>query len=229
MMLSNEELVLRLVLSAVLGGIIGFERQSRRKSAGLRTNVLVCLGSCLIMIMSHEIYAAVEGKTNADPARLAAQVVSGIGFLGAGAIMKEGLTVTGLTTAACLWVVAGVGLAVGGGYYAGALVTTGLVFITLGALSRLDEWVMHEKNMLITVHTLDRPGQLVHINDCLDDLRLRVRGIKVKAAEDELWDDTASGTPIYIELEVYNRQNVKTMIVVDSLKKLDGVFSVDVS
>ena len=134
MMISNGELLTRLVLSCILGGIIGYERQSRRKSAGLRTNVLVCLGACLIMVMSEGIYQGVEGHTNADPARLAAQVVSGIGFLGAGAIMKEGLTVTGLTTAACLWVVAGVGLAVGGGFYSGALITTALVFVTLGTL-----------------------------------------------------------------------------------------------
>ena len=125
-MLTEGELFLRLVLSCVLGGIIGYERQSRRKSAGLRTNVLVCLGACLIMVLSQAMYQQVEGLTNADPARLAAQVVSGIGFLGAGAIMKEGLTVTGLTTAACLWVVAGVGLAVGGGFYSGALITTAL-------------------------------------------------------------------------------------------------------
>lgn len=99
--ISEGELLLRLVLACVLGGIIGYERQSRHKSAGLRTNMLVCLGSCLVMVLSQEIYLRVEGHTNADPARLAAQVVSGIGFLGAGAIMKEGLTVTGLTTAAC--------------------------------------------------------------------------------------------------------------------------------
>ena len=86
--ISEGELLLRLVLACVLGGIIGYERQSRHKSAGLRTNMLVCLGSCLVMVLSQEIYLRVEGHTNADPARLAAQVVSGIGFLGAGAIMK---------------------------------------------------------------------------------------------------------------------------------------------
>ena len=142
--------------------------------------------------------------------------------------MKEGLTVTGLTTAACLWVVAGVGIAVGGGYYAAALFTSALVFMTLGALSRIDEWVMHEHNLFITIHTLDSPGQIVNISDCLEDLHLKVRGIKVKAAEDEAVD-MGGGTPVYIELEVYNRQNVKSIIVVDSLKKLDGVISVDVS
>ena len=180
-MLTEGELFLRLVLSCVLGGIIGYERQSRRKSAGLRTNVLVCLGACLIMVLSQAMYQQVEGLTNADPARLAAQVVSGIGFLGAGAIMKEGLTVTGLTTAACLWVVAGVGLAVGGGFYSGALITTALVFVTLGSLSRLDDWVDHEKNLSLTIHTVDRPGQLMRISRCLEDLQLKVRGVKVKA------------------------------------------------
>ena len=101
-MVSEWEILLRLTLSCVLGGVIGYERQSRRKSAGLRTNMLVCLGSCLVMLISTAIYQGVEGRTNADPARLAAQVVSGIGFLGAGAIMKEGLTVTGLTTASAM-------------------------------------------------------------------------------------------------------------------------------
>lgn len=225
-MLSDGELFLRLVLSCVLGGIIGYERQSRRKSAGLRTNVLVCLGSCLIMVMSVEMYQEVEGKTNADPARLAAQVVSGIGFLGAGAIMKEGLSVTGLTTAACLWVVAGVGLAVGAGFYAGALISTVLVFVTLGSLSRLDDWVDHEKNLSLNIHTVDRPGQLMRISRCLEDLQLRVRGVKVKADEDEV--DDSGEKSMYIDLEIFNKQSIKSIIIVDAVRQIDGVIRVDV-
>ena len=225
-MISEWELFLRLVLSCVLGGIIGYERQSRRKSAGLRTNVLVCLGSCLIMVMSIALYQDVEGKTNADPARLAAQVVSGIGFLGAGAIMKEGLSVTGLTTAACLWVVAGVGLAVGAGFYAGALISTALVFVTLGSLSRLDDWVDHEKNLALNIHTVDRPGQLMRITRCLEDLQLRVRGVKVKADEDEV--DEAGERSMYIDLEIFNKQSIKSIIIVDAVRQIDGVIRVDV-
>ncbi|MSV25928.1 MgtC/SapB family protein [Selenomonas sp. WCA-380-WT-3B 3/] len=224
--MSEGELFLRLVLACVLGGIIGYERQSRRKSAGLRTNVLVCLGACLIMVLSQALYQNVEGKTNADPARLAAQVVSGIGFLGAGAIMKEGLTVTGLTTAACLWVVAGVGLAVGSGFYSGALVTTALVFVTLGSLSRLDEWVDHEKNLGLGIHTVDKPGQLMQISSCLEDLQLRVRGVKVKADEDEA--DGSGRRLLYIDLEVYNKHGVKSVVIVDAVRQIDGVVSVDV-
>lgn len=225
-MISEGELFLRLVLACVLGGIIGYERQSRRKSAGLRTNVLVCLGACLIMVLSQALYQNVEGKTNADPARLAAQVVSGIGFLGAGAIMKEGLTVTGLTTAACLWVVAGVGLAVGSGFYSGALITTALVFVTLGSLSRLDEWVDHEKNLGLGIHTVDKPGQLMQISSCLEDLQLRVRGVKVKADEDEA--DGSGRRLLYIDLEVYNKHGVKSVVIVDAVRQIDGVVSVDV-
>ena len=224
-MLSEWELLLRLTLSCILGGVIGYERQSRRKTAGLRTNVLVCLGSCLIMVLSEALYLNVEGRTNADPARLAAQVVSGIGFLGAGAIMKDGLTVTGLTTAACLWVVAGVGLAVGAGFYSGALFTTALVFATLGTLSRIDEWVMHEKNLSLIIHTEDRPGQLMHISSCLDGLQLKVRGVKVKADEDEAHGDGL----LYIELELYNHRSIKSVIVVDAIKRMDGVISVNVT
>lgn len=224
-MLSEWELLLRLTLSCILGGVIGYERQSRRKTAGLRTNVLVCLGSCLIMVLSEALYLNVEGRTNADPARLAAQVVSGIGFLGAGAIMKDGLTVTGLTTAACLWVVAGVGLAVGAGFYSGALFTTALVFATLGTLSRIDEWVMHEKNLSLIIHTEDKPGQLMHISSCLDDLQLNVRGVKVKADEDAAHSDGL----LYIELELYNHRSIKSVIVVDAIKRIDGIISVNVT
>lgn len=222
-MISEWELFARLALACVLGGIIGYERQSRRKSAGLRTNILVCLGSCLIMVLSELVYSGVEGRTNADPARLAAQVVSGIGFLGAGAIMKEGLTVTGLTTAACLWVVAGVGLAVGAGFYAGALLTAALVFVTLGSLSRLDEWVDHEKHIAMVVHTVDRPSQLIHISSCLEDLQLRVRAVKVKADEDE----THAGL-LYIELELYNKHAIKTVVIVDAVRQIPGVKSVNI-
>ncbi|MBR2216603.1 MAG: MgtC/SapB family protein [Selenomonadaceae bacterium] len=225
-MIPEVELFLRLALSVVLGGVIGYERQSRRKSAGLRTNVLVCLGSCLIMVLSQDLYQGVEGKTNADPARLAAQVVSGIGFLGAGAIMKEGLTVTGLTTAACLWVVSGVGLAIGAGYYASALITTALVFVTLDVLSRLDAWVAHERNLSITIHTEDAPGQLMHISACLDDLHLQIRGVKVKEAEESTPEEKKGS--LCIEVEVYNRQSLKSVIVVDALQRLPGVHSVDV-
>lgn len=218
-MVSEWELLLRLVLACVLGGLVGYERQSRRKSAGLRTNILVCLGSCLIMVLSEHIYQQVEGLTNADPARLAAQVVSGIGFLGAGTIMKEGLTVKGLTTAACLWVVAGVGLAVGAGFYVGALFTAFLVFATLGTLSHLDDWVTHEKNMLITVESDDTPGQIGEIGKCLEAFHIKTKGLQIK----ESTEDT-----VFIDISTLNSNCVKASIIAEALMKIKGVHGVEI-
>jgi putative Mg2+ transporter-C (MgtC) family protein len=222
-LITEWELLLRLALSCVLGGIIGYEREVRHKSAGLRTNVLVCLGSCLIMVLSQTIYLQVEGKTNADPARLAAQVVSGIGFLGAGAIMKEGLTVIGLTTAACLWVVAGVGLAVGLGCYTGALLTTGLVFVTLGTLQRLDGWMSHESEQLLIIHAIDQPGQIVHISQCLEDIQLVVHGVKVR--ED---DDSSGPERVCIELAIYNHRDIKGAVIMEAVRQVQGVIGAEI-
>ena len=220
------EICLRLVLSCAMGGIIGYERQMRHKSAGLRTNMLVALGACLIMLLSQALYDNVEGKTNADPARLAAQVVSGIGFLGAGAIMKEGLTVTGLTTAATLWVVAGVGLAVGAGFYLGAGVTTGVVFLILWNLSRLDMWVDHDRILALSIYTLDQPGQIMRISACIEDLHLRARGVKVKTDEDEA--ETGGERRVYLNFEVYNSESLRRAFIIDALRQVDGVLRVDV-
>ena len=123
------EMLTRLFLAAVLGGVVGIERGSGDRPAGLRTHVLVCTGSALIMLVS--MYAFDSFDTPRDPGRIAAQVVSGIGFLGAGTILHEGLTVRGLTTAASLWMVAAIGLAIGGGMIKIAVASTIIMLITL--------------------------------------------------------------------------------------------------
>ena len=206
-----------------MGGIIGYERQARHKSAGLRTNILVCLGSCLVMLLSQSLYQDVEGKTNADPARLAAQVVSGIGFLGAGAIMKEGVTVTGLTTAACLWVVAGVGLAVGAGFYVGAGITTALVFLICGYLTRFDFWMGHETFLTLSIVMVERPGQISRISNLLDMMHLKVRGIRMKANTERNPKDPE----VNLELDLEGAQRIDRGAVVDAVKNLRGIISVE--
>lgn len=125
--LSDSELISRLLTAALLGALLGFEREMRQKSAGLRTNILIALGSALFTLMSYEL---AEGFA-ADPGRVAAQIVTGIGFLGAGAIMRTDSGVQGLTTAATVWVNAAVGVAAGGGEYHLAFIATA---VTLAAL-----------------------------------------------------------------------------------------------
>src|SRR4051812_13028226 len=127
------EALLRLSLAAALGGAVGFERELREREAGLRTHLLVSVGSALFTIVSaygfHEFLASGQSVVRADPTRIAAQIVTGIGFLGAGAIIRQGLSVRGLTTAATLWIVAAGGRGAGAGDYSGAPVMTGGVVI----------------------------------------------------------------------------------------------------
>jgi putative Mg2+ transporter-C (MgtC) family protein len=139
-MLGNVELVSRLILAAALGSVIGVERERLSWAAGLRTHMLVCVGSALIMIVSAFGFADVLGAQNVvlDPSRMAAQVVSGIGFLGAGSILLRGEIVRGLTTAASLWSVAAIGLAVGGGMYTASIAATVIILIILAGIKPLE-------------------------------------------------------------------------------------------
>ena len=136
--LTWAEVILRVVLAAALGGAIGLERELRDREAGLRTHLLVSVGSALFTLVSAYAWTDWNFSTREglvfDPTRIAAQIVTGIGFLGAGAIIRQGLSIKGLTTAATLWVVAAIGMAAGVGYYEAALVTTALVLITLWPL-----------------------------------------------------------------------------------------------
>ena len=146
-MFTDEQVILRLLSSLVLGGLIGLERQIHRRAAGLRTHILVSLGSCLIMLTSIYISDIYKNVTSVDPSRIAAGVITGIGFLGAGAIIrereKEGIK--GLTTAASLWVVAGIGLAIGCGFYIAGIFTTILALVTLFFLGFFEKNVLCKK------------------------------------------------------------------------------------
>ncbi|MCX5698731.1 MAG: MgtC/SapB family protein [Candidatus Omnitrophica bacterium] len=128
---TDLQMITRLLLTLVLSGLIGLERQVHRRDAGLRTHILVALGSCLIMLTSLYVFDIYKDQVALDPVRIAAGVVTGIGFLGAGTIIHESDGVRGLTTAASLWVAAGIGLAVGVGFNKIAIYTTVLVLIVL--------------------------------------------------------------------------------------------------
>jgi putative Mg2+ transporter-C (MgtC) family protein len=139
--MSNTEMLIRLIGAAVLGSMIGLERERLLWAAGIRTHMLVCVGSCLIMIVSQYGFSNILTHEHVvlDPSRIAAQVVSGIGFLGAGAILARGEIVKGLTTAASIWTVAAIGLAVGGGLYLAAGASTVIILIILAGIKPLEE------------------------------------------------------------------------------------------
>jgi putative Mg2+ transporter-C (MgtC) family protein len=167
-MLPEVELVARLCLAALLGGAIGFERERLSWAAGLRTHMLVCVSSCLIMIVSAYGFNDVLARDHVglDPSRVAAQVVSGIGFLGAGSILLRGEVVRGLTTAASLWSVAAVGLATGGGLYVAAVAGTAIILFILAGIKPLEqryfssrqrrELLLSAERGRLTLHVLER-------------------------------------------------------------------------
>lgn len=138
-MLNLFSTTIRLVLAFILGSIIGLERQKKGGSAGLRTHILVTVGSALIMLTSLYIYDIYQGVSGIDPGRIAAGVVTGIGFLGAGAIIRSKEGIYGLTTAASIWVSAAIGLAVGCGYISAAIIVTILSYIALSFLKKVEK------------------------------------------------------------------------------------------
>ncbi len=140
------DLLVKLLLAVLLGGIIGFEREIAGKPAGLRTNILICIGATLLMDLSVGI-GMVDGKRIGDPARIAAQIVSGVGFLGAGTIMQAQGMVTGLTSAATIWVVAAIGMTVGAGFYVEGIGAGLLVTFVLSGLGGLEHYVRRARRV----------------------------------------------------------------------------------
>lgn len=143
-MFTDFQIIIRLVLTVVLSGLIGLERELHKRTAGLRTHILVSLGSCLIMLTSLYVFDIYKDIAKLDPARIAAGVITGIGFLGAGTIIREKEGVRGLTTAASLWVVAGIGLAVGCGFKNAAIYTAIIALIVLFFLRFAEDFIFNE-------------------------------------------------------------------------------------
>lgn len=178
--ISWQDMAIRLALGFLAGALIGFERSSKRQVAGLRTHTLISLGSTLLMILSIWLPQEYIGLKNGDPGRIAAQVVSGIGFLGAGAILRLGNNVKGLTTAASLWLVSAVGLAIGAGLYVGAGIAVFLGLATLMLLDRLErKFFPSERNKLLElVFRGPMPGTKKAL-DILESFAVRVQSMDV--------------------------------------------------
>jgi putative Mg2+ transporter-C (MgtC) family protein len=173
-------LLVRLGLAAVLGGIIGAERELRDREAGLRTHMLVSIGSCLFTVISaygfRDVLNGNAALVRTDPTRIAAQIVTGIGFLGAGAIIRQGFSVRGLTTAATLWLTAAIGMAAGAGYYSAAVVTTVVALLSLWPLRLVAYRAFerfHERRITVTIAENAGATPVIQL---MEELDVRIEG-----------------------------------------------------
>ncbi|HHU90994.1 MAG TPA: MgtC/SapB family protein [Clostridiaceae bacterium] len=213
--------LVRIFLSCVLGGIIGFEReQSRNRPAGFRTHILVCLGACLVMLIAEFSMIAYSGKVNIDPTRIGAQVVSGIGFLGAGTIIRHGLSVKGITTAASIWVVACVGLACGVGFYTGAVLVTLLIWTILMYLKNLEiKLAKHNTYKTIEVEG-EKDKQVIYPVSSL----FRELNIEIKALD--IYDVPKSNRQrILLQFDLDNK-DLDLTIISAKINEIEGILKV---
>lgn len=179
------DMLCKLLLASLLGALIGFEREVHGRPAGFRTHLLVSLGSCLFVIVSIDFYRMYgnfsgTGPIGVDPGRVAAQVVTGIGFLGAGAIIREKASIRGLTTAACLWVAAAIGLSCGAGKFDAAIVVTLLAVLSLLLLKKVENLIRKDTYSSIKVWSLDLEGQQAIMENCIDECHAEVVDVAIE-------------------------------------------------
>jgi putative Mg2+ transporter-C (MgtC) family protein len=219
-MIPEHQIILRLVVAAVLGSIVGIERERLNWVAGLRTHMLVCVGSALFMIVSFCGFADVLSHEHIelDPSRIAAQVVSGIGFLGAGTIVLRSKIVRGLTTAASLWSVAAVGLAVGGGLYIAATTATGLIVMILAGLKPLERRLFltrRQKSPFLILLIDRRETSLFAIESVLEAANLHLQRMLIQHGDSPDEDR--------IQITVNRTRNVSVLSVTEQLRRIPGV------
>ncbi len=207
------DILIKLLISIALGALIGIERERRNRPAGLRTHILVSLGSCLFTITSVEVSKIYSGV---DPSRIAANIVTGIGFLGAGAILREGLTIKGLTTAATIWVSSAIGLSVGLGLFIPALLTSISTLLIL-ILLRGFEFEIFGKTKNIKVFNIkvtDRPGQLGRIGTIFGEFGIHIKNVKFERDEKCLNIEFIVGVPENIDIkDVCDRLSKENFII----------------
>lgn len=208
------EVVVKLFLAVLLGGIVGYEREYKSMPAGLRTHILVCIGAALVQIISVNYLINNPGQSY-DPMRLGAQVISGIGFLGAGTIIKDKNNVKGLTTAASLWVVACIGIAVGSGFYFEGILTTVIIFISLKSFKTIEENILRvRRNNDVRIKISNIPGKLGEIASALGALNINIENIDANDVEDR---------DIWVELNVKIPKNVSNELLIERILSIEGV------
>lgn len=220
------EMITRLVVASVLGALIGLEREVHGRPAGFRTHLLVSLGSCLFVLTSIYFYKSFgnfsgSGPVGVDPGRVAAQVVTGIGFLGAGAIIREKGSIRGLTTAACLWVVAAIGVACGVGLFAVAATVTLIALLSLMCLKRVEDLINRDTYTTLTVWSRDGESQTALLQDTLRGCSIDILSVTVERDKPSL----SLMTQFHVR---YNRRH-HSCDLADTLMQVAGVTRVRVN
>lgn len=230
--IDNVHILLRLLLSMLLGGLVGLERERSNHAAGLRTHILVCMGSTLIIMLSIYGFSEFVHEVNIriDPARLASAVITGIGFLGAGTILFTGKSITGLTTAASVWVIAAVGLAVGAGFYFASIAATFLILLTLVVFNKLEQrYIRSSKLHLISVCAVSAPGLLESISDLLEEEEITVKKAVVNERSSVPYGELQPpSTTVEIALNALSKRPFDPLALASRIRRIDGVSTVSI-
>ncbi|TLS35553.1 MgtC/SapB family protein [Pseudalkalibacillus caeni] len=213
-------MTLRIFIAAILSGIIGLEREVKKHPAGFRTHILVGVGSCLMMLLSlygFITYSEEHANVRFDPARIPSYVVSGIGFLGAGTILVNGGTVRGLTTAASIWIVAGIGLVVGAGMYAEAVLTTVIVILSLVFLNKIEGTLFKSNQQQWIYLYVNKKTSLSRIIDKVEEKGLKVSQMNID--EEEKKDENMRKFSLLVKIP----EAVSMPLVLEELKEIQDV------
>jgi len=217
-MIDPYHIALRLIIAALLGSLVGLERERLDWAAGLRDHMLVCIGAALFMIVSSYGFADVLTSPSVvlDPSRIAAQVVSGIGFLGAGTILVRGEIIKGLTTAASLWATAAVGLAAGGGLYAAACITTALLLTILAGIKPLEKRLFPgRKPHEITLYTRSGTFTMTALEGCLRSMNAALLHVTIRHTKEPGIDQ--------VDIVLRKHKDTDVTSILDALRLIDGV------
>jgi len=216
-MIGEWDILIRLLIAAGLGAVVGFERERSQQPAGLRTHIILVVGSTLAMTLSVNLAIQFQPLVpNGDPARLAAQVISGIGFLGAGAIFRYGVSIKGLTTATSLWTMAVVGLVVGAGHYLAAIGATVLILVVLFVINIVEDKLINPYQQIgLTLSAVDRPGIIKELKKLLEKHDARYARFTIQK------NIKRKTVRVETQLRVHNEEGIEPLMA--ELSDLQGV------
>jgi len=219
---TEAQIIFRVLLAVGFGALIGLEREHAHRPAGLRTHILVCVGACLVMLTSEYIYKQYHPfSPNTDVARLGAQVISGIGFLGAGTIIRNGSSVKGLTTAASIWVVACIGLATGMGFYFGATIATITIFLCLAYIKRVAGLYDSKKiSLTVTAESNAINGLVENIEKSFTENSIKINSFSV---------NTQKNSSAEAHFNISMNDSINPTSLLSNIYSLPGVLSININ